>query len=141
MFNVFFLFEWCVFATLLEIPQLQPHLKIGTCPSQRFEKSISSVTIIVGIIVGCCARVAASGGGCTSTSPPQFCLFSSMLMFGIDVNYTRLSKLGRSFEISFAICQDFGSHCTATMCTEHTHLEDFSPPSVAINATGGHHLA
>ena len=58
-----------------------------------------------------------------------------------DVNYTRLSRLGRSFEISFAICQDFGSLCTATMCTEHTHLEDFSPPSVATNATGGHHLA
>ena len=58
-----------------------------------------------------------------------------------DVNYTRLSRLGRSFEISFAICLDFGSLCTATMCTEHTHIEDFSPPSVAINATGGHHLA
>ena len=62
---MFFLFEWCVFATLLEIPQLQPHLKIGTCPSQGFNKSNSSVNIIVSIIVGCCARVAASGGGCT----------------------------------------------------------------------------
>ena len=47
-FSMFF-FEWCLFfATLLEIPQLQHHLKIGTCPSQRFNKSNS---IIVGIIV------------------------------------------------------------------------------------------
>ena len=135
MFNVFFCLSAVFFATLLEIPQLQHHLKIGTCPSQRLNKSNSFVSIIVGIIVGCCARVAASGGGGTSTS--ILSLFLDAFVW--DVNYTRLSRLGRSFEISFAICQDPGS--LYTMCTEHTHLEDFSPPSVAINATGGHHLA
>ena len=140
MFNVFFLFERCVFATLLEIPHLQPHLKIGTCPSQRFNKSYSSVSIIFGIILNSrvlrsCSRFRRWVHKHKSTS--ILSLFLDAYVW--DVNYTRLSRLGRSFEISFAICQDSGSFCS--MCTEHTHLEDFSPPSVAINATGGHHLA